>query len=60
MKILEALEELGCATSREIREHADLPENAVHRLLPVLAKYKFVTCLGHVGINGMGRWRLTA
>jgi DNA-binding IclR family transcriptional regulator len=58
-RILEALEELGCATSKEIREHAEIPENAVYRLLPVLAKYKCVTCLGHVG-KGTSRWRLCA
>lgn len=64
VRIIEALEELGIATTVEITRHIGGNEPSVNRALHSMVKFRMVTMLGVVK-NGLKstptkRWRLTA
>lgn len=67
-QIIAALEELGCATTQEIRDYIqvrfypDLPVvNTYARTFEALEKWGIITCLGRVHDRGHAfRWRLRA
>ena len=63
VRIIEALEGLGIATTVEITRHIGGNESSVNRALHSMVKYRMVTMLGVVkGLKSMPtkRWRLTA
>lgn len=63
VRIIEALEELGIATTAEITRHIGGNEPSVNRALHSLVKYRMVTMLGVAkGLKSTPtkRWRLTA
>ena len=64
VRIIEALEELGIATTAEITRHIGGNEPSVNRALNSMAKFRMVTMLGFVrkGLKSTPtkRWRLTA
>lgn len=65
VRIIEALEELGIATTVEITRHIGGNEPSVNRALHSMVKFRMVTMLGVVKEDGLKgtptkRWRLTA